>query len=93
MKPKDELIIGPANSAGARPYIRVTPEGETTAGVLSSDISTSAGVIELTPLGGSHYEVQKVTRFTGSGPAQVASAAYRNNWGQVFGSKAPVGQA
>lgn len=94
MKPKDELIIGPTlNDEGARPYVRVTPEGETSTGVLAGDCSNAKGVIELAPLGGAHFEVQKVTRFTASGPAQVASEAYRKNWGQIFGSKAPVGQA
>ncbi len=93
MKPKDELILGAADHTGARPYVRVTPEGEISTGRLGSDVSNARGVVELEPLGGCHYKVQKVTRFTESGPAQVASDAYRSNWGQIFGTKAAVGQA
>jgi len=33
------------------------------------------------------------TRFVESGPAQVATQAYRDNFETIFGKKTPVGQA
>lgn len=93
MKPKDELILFPADGEGCHPYLCVSPEGEVTAGRATTDVSNAEEVVDLTALGGGRFEVRKVTRCTESGPAQVASEAYRRNWGQIFGSKAPVGQA
>jgi hypothetical protein len=94
MKPKDELIIGPViDDAGSRPFLRRSPEGEISGGILSDDTTNSKGAVELAPLGGSRFEVLKVTRYTSAGPAQVASPAYRDGWSRIFGGRAPVGEA
>jgi hypothetical protein len=96
MKPKDELIVGPVvdrDGTPARPYIRVTPEGEISRGILGEGLPNPKGEVELNHLGGSRFAVTKVTRFTESGPAQVASPQYRDGWSRIFGGKAPVGQA
>lgn len=96
MKPKDELILGPVvdrDGTPARPYIRVTPEGDVSRGILGHDLPNSKGEVELDHLGGARFEVTKVTRFTAGGPPQVASPQYRDGWSRIFGGKAPVGQA
>jgi hypothetical protein len=92
MKPKDELIIGPViDDAGSRPFLRRSPEGAMSSGILTQDTANSKGFIELAPLGGSRFEVQKVIRYTAAGPAQVASPAYRDGWSRIFGARAGTG--
>lgn len=85
--------MGPPLSDGRRPYVRVTPEGAHGGLMSDTPTPTSTTCIELQPLGGDCFEVAKETRLTGSGPAQVATGAYRSGWDRIFGTKAEVGQA
>ena len=95
----DLVLLGPEIQKGVQPFIRKTPKGEVSTGVLSDEPETlenTDGFLELEHLGGPLYNVREDCSFTTpvrrSGPAQVASSNYRTGWDAVFG-KTTVGQA
>lgn len=94
---KDKLIMGPDLGDGTHPFIRqkkVEDGVEISAGTasMSNESGQGTSVAMLRHMGGPEYEVKEEIRFTGKGPAQVSSDAYRKGWDGIFGKKT-VGQA
>lgn len=93
--PKRDIVwIGPKSADGRRPSIRRDLHGTVSVSAISDLDSPSVAdsVLELRHVAGDRYEVMSEILLTASGPAQVATDAYRDGWSRIFG-KAEVGQA
>lgn len=89
---KDKVWVGPELSDGNRPFVRENDKGRQV-GVMGVNPPCPDSFVELKPLGGCCYEVTSEIRLNSSGPAQVASSAYRTGWDRLFGKPREVGQA
>lgn len=101
-KDKDKLILGPQVGEGTHVYIRETPDGEVTSGLVSRDkdnLPSYDSQITLSQVEGDLYEVDDEVMFTArgvqeeSGPPIVSTPQYREGWDRIFGKKPVVGQA
>ncbi len=97
-KPIDVAHVGPVMPDGTAPYLRHKPDGTDEVGVFlplkdGQALPPGREVLCIEPLEG---DLHKVTSLYGakelSGPAQVATPAYRSGYDRIFG-KAEVGLA
>lgn len=102
---KDRLYLGPAVADNTHVFIRKTPSGEVSGGLVSDDPSklpACKGMLDLHPIEGNEFEVRNDIHMTApyysedrkshAGPANVNSANYLSGWDRIFGSKT-VGEA
>ncbi len=92
----DSVVLGPDLGDGTHPVVRHTSDHRIeygTARILEPGQKPpdNGEHLRLRPTGGPYYEV-KPLKGDRSGPAQVATRAYRNGWDNIFG-KTVRGQA
>lgn len=90
---KEYAILG-RESAQGTPLLRIREDGSGSVGVLQplkdgQPAPPGLEVVHLEHQFGNVYRVQ--TLVGGSGPAQVATKAYRDNYDSIFRQKAPDG--
>jgi hypothetical protein len=100
-KGKDLVRLGDPVGERVCPFIRHKADCSIQTGFLRKARDgepLSAGAVQLgNPQGDGVYEVldevAPVVALDHSGPAQVASDAYRDGWDGIFGKRQPVGEA
>jgi hypothetical protein len=97
--PKGDVIsVGP-DLGGFCPYVRHFPDHSVQTGIAKlaapGEMPATASALYLKHRGGSTFDVQAMSKGGSDmkGPAKVNSESFRTGWDNIFGNKAPVGQA
>ena len=98
--PKGDVIsVGP-NLGGVCPFVRHLPDHTIETGLAKivgpDEVPTSQNPLFLEHRQGNVFNVKPLSKGgsdSPKGPAKVNSPAFKSGWDNIFGSKAPVGQA
>lgn len=95
----DTAVFGPPLPDGGIPYIRHREDHTITQGVAhvlrdGQPVDPRTEIVRLDPDEGYRYRVTSIYEGAASkGPSKITTDAYRSGWDQIFGKKAPVGEA